>query len=76
MIKEDRYLTMRHLETYSEIKLARLLEKKGYTTFFPFKDRIAVDMVAIKDGNENIELYQLKARNQSIEVGSGYTGSV
>jgi len=71
MIKEDKYLTRRHLEAYSEIKLARLLEKKNYTTFFPFKDRIAVDMVVIKDGEKEIELYQLKARNQSMEMGKG-----
>lgn len=65
MIKEDRYLTMRHLEAYSEIKLARFLEGNGFTTFFPFKDKIGVDMVAVKNSGDEIELYQLKARNKN-----------
>lgn len=61
MKTETKYLTRRHLEIYSETQLSKFLLQKGYMVFFPFKDK-GIDMVAIK--KDNIELYQLKARNE------------
>ncbi len=58
---DKKYFIRRNLDSYAEIEFAKFLEKRGIQVFYPFRD-IGIDILAF-DG-KNVELYQLKARNE------------
>ena len=55
-----KFLIRRNLGLYSEIGLAKYLEKKNFQVFYPYRDT-GIDLLTVKNGF--VEYYQLKARN-------------
>lgn len=58
---DKKYFIRRNPDSYAEIEFAKFLEKRGIQVFYPFRDT-GIDILAF-DG-KNVELYQLKARNE------------